>query len=90
MLVLGFSKAFDTVPHDASVGKLQHYGIHGHILHLTEGFLKNSEQCVVVDGARLSPVSVNPGMPRSTVLGSLLSLLHINDIQLHVSLGTII
>ena len=36
VLVLDFSKAFDTVPHRKFLSKLEEYGIHGPILHWIE------------------------------------------------------
>ena len=39
VIVLDFSKAFDTVPHDRLSGKLDHYGINGHIHSWISNFL---------------------------------------------------
>ena len=41
MAVLDFSKAFDTVPHDCMLGKLEFHGITGPSLNWTVAFLKN-------------------------------------------------
>ena len=49
---LDFSKAFDTVPHDCMLGKLEFYGITGPVLNWTAAFLKNTVQCVVVGGTQ--------------------------------------
>ncbi len=50
MAILDFSKAFDNVPHDSLLGKLQFYSINGSILKWISVFLNNRDQCVVVDG----------------------------------------
>ena len=40
--VLGFSKDFDTVPHDGLLSKLKHYGIDKHIWQWISNFLKKT------------------------------------------------
>ena len=56
--ILDFSKAFDTVPHDRLLGKLEFLGKHGPLLDWTAAFLKTREQTVVVDSSKSRPTKV--------------------------------
>ena len=51
VVVLDFSKAFDVVPHQRLLHKLDHYGIRGTPLNWIQNFLTNRTQKVVVDGS---------------------------------------
>ena len=50
MVILDFSKAFDTVPHDKLMYKLKKYGIKGDLHKWLTSFLTKREKRVVIAG----------------------------------------
>ena len=90
LLILDFSKAFDTVPHRRLLLKLNHYGITGKTNKWIEAWLCHRQQRVVLDGAASTDSHVLSGVPQGTVLGPLMFLLYVNDIGDKISSQTTI
>ena len=84
VIILDYSKAFDTVPHRRLLGKLHYYGIKGNLLRWIEEFLVGRTQSVLVDCTKSQEEAMLSGVPQGTVLGPLMFLLYINDMPFQV------
>ena len=88
MAVLDFSKAFDVIPHQRLLMKLDFYGIRRKNKQWISSFLTKRYQRVCVNGTSSKWLPVLSGTPQGTVLGPHLFLLHINDIHEKVTSTT--
>ena len=78
-IFLDFQKAFDTVNHKVLIGKLNHYGMRELSLDWFKSYQTNRQQKTSKEGIFSDSLTVSYDVPQGYTLGSIISLIHIND-----------
>ena len=78
---IDLSKAFDCLQYDKLFNKLHHIGFTESTLNWIKDYLTGRKQCVDLDGEVSPWLDVKLGVPQGSILGPILFLLYVNDIN---------
>ena len=85
LVYLDFQKAFDKVPHERLMGKVNAHGIQGDATRWIRSWLAGRCQRVCINKSYSNWAPVTSDVPQGSVLGQLLFLVYISDLDTNTS-----
>ena len=89
IIFMDLSKAFDCIPHDLLIAKLEAYGLSLNALAYIYSYLKGRKQSVRINNFMSEYLEIISGVPQGSILGAILFNIFINDLFLFIKNATL-
>lgn len=80
LVLLDFSKAFDTLNHELLLAKLKYYGLDESSLNLIRSYFTNRVQKIFYNNNYSDQIQILSGVPQGSILGPLFFIIYTSDI----------